>query len=132
MCTVCARSAQSYFRPEFLNRLDEVIVFRQLTKKEVKQIADIFLKGVFQRAEEKGIKIEVSAAARGHWRVERALRMLWGSDPGAGSWPRTAVLGASAVRRRTLGRGALRSQQIARARFVWSLARPLRLGSPKK
>jgi ATP-dependent Clp protease ATP-binding subunit ClpC len=35
---------KSYFRPEFLNRLDEIIVFRQLTKKEVKQIADIFLK----------------------------------------------------------------------------------------
>eukprot|EP00955_Chlamydomonas_euryale_P078648 363187-Chlamydomonas_euryale.AAC.1 len=51
---------KAYFRPEFLNRLDEIIVFRQLTKKEVKQIADIFLKGVFKRAEEKGIKIEVT------------------------------------------------------------------------
>jgi hypothetical protein len=50
---------KSYFRPEFLNRLDEIIVFRQLTKKEVKQIADIFLKDVFKRADEKGIKIEV-------------------------------------------------------------------------
>ena len=47
-------------RPEFLNRLDEIIVFRQLTKKEVKQIADIFLKDVFKRADEKGIKIEVT------------------------------------------------------------------------
>lgn len=51
---------KSYFRPEFLNRLDEIIVFRQLTKKEVKQIADIFLRDVFKRAQEKGIKIEVS------------------------------------------------------------------------
>jgi ATP-dependent Clp protease ATP-binding subunit ClpC len=51
---------KSYFRPEFLNRLDEIIVFRQLTKKEVKQIADIFLKGVFARALEKGITIEVT------------------------------------------------------------------------
>ena len=51
---------KSYFRPEFLNRLDEIIVFRQLTKKEVKQIADIFLKGVFKRAAEKGITIEVT------------------------------------------------------------------------
>jgi ATP-dependent Clp protease ATP-binding subunit ClpC len=51
---------KNYFRPEFLNRLDEVIIFRQLTKKEVKQIADIFLKDVFKRAEEKGIKIEVT------------------------------------------------------------------------
>ncbi len=47
-------------RPEFLNRLDEIIVFRQLTKTEVKQIADIMLKQVFTRAEEKGIKIDVT------------------------------------------------------------------------
>lgn len=51
---------KSYFRPEFLNRLDEIIVFRQLTKKEVKQIADIMLKDVFKRGEEKGLKIEVT------------------------------------------------------------------------
>ena len=49
-------------RPEFLNRLDEIIVFRQLTKGEVKQIADIMLRQVFARAEEKGIKIDVTGA----------------------------------------------------------------------
>jgi ATP-dependent Clp protease ATP-binding subunit ClpC len=38
-------------RPEFLNRLDEIIVFRQLTKVEVKQIADIMLKQVFKRVQ---------------------------------------------------------------------------------
>lgn len=43
-----------------MNRLDEIIVFRQLTKTEVKQIADIMLKEVFSRAEEKGIKIDVT------------------------------------------------------------------------
>ena len=47
-------------RPEFLNRLDEIIVFRQLTKQEVKQIADIMLAEVFSRAETKGIKIDVT------------------------------------------------------------------------
>lgn len=51
---------KQYFRPEFLNRLDEIIVFRQLTKTEVKQIADIMLREVFSRAEEKGIKIDVT------------------------------------------------------------------------
>ena len=51
---------KQYFRPEFLNRLDEIIVFRQLTKAEVKQIADIMLKEVFVRAEGKGIKIDVT------------------------------------------------------------------------
>jgi ATP-dependent Clp protease ATP-binding subunit ClpC len=51
---------KAYFRPEFLNRLDEIIVFRQLTKKEVKQIADIMLAGVFKRALERGLTIEVT------------------------------------------------------------------------
>ena len=37
---------KSYFRPEFLNRLDEIIVFRQLTKDEVGEIAEIMLKEV--------------------------------------------------------------------------------------
>jgi len=41
-------------------RLDEIIVFRQLTKGEVKQIADIMLGEVFKRAEEKEIKIDVT------------------------------------------------------------------------
>jgi hypothetical protein len=51
---------KAYFRPEFLNRLDEIIVFRQLTKKEVKQIADIMLADVFKRALERGLTIEVT------------------------------------------------------------------------
>ena len=43
-----------------MNRLDEIIVFRQLTKAEVKEIADIMLREVFGRALEKGIKIDVT------------------------------------------------------------------------
>ena len=56
--------------------MDEIIVFRQLTKKEVKQIADIFLRDVFKRADEKGIKIEVTEKFKDRWdagpRVGRA------------------------------------------------------------
>lgn len=51
---------KQYFRPEFLNRLDEIIVFRQLTKDEVAQIADIMLKEVFDRIAMKGIQLEVT------------------------------------------------------------------------
>lgn len=43
---------KNYFRPEFINRLDEVIVFRQLTKPEVRQIATILLREVSARLEE--------------------------------------------------------------------------------
>ncbi|MEA5576798.1 ATP-dependent Clp protease ATP-binding subunit [Anabaena sp. UHCC 0451] len=51
---------KQYFRPEFLNRLDEIIVFRQLNKAEVTLIAEIMLKEVFGRLTEKGIVLEVS------------------------------------------------------------------------
>ncbi|MEM9271909.1 MAG: ATP-dependent Clp protease ATP-binding subunit [Cyanobacteria bacterium P01_F01_bin.143] len=51
---------KNYFRPEFLNRLDEIIVFRQLTKDEVKEIAEILLKEVFTRLTEKEIDLEVT------------------------------------------------------------------------
>jgi ATP-dependent Clp protease ATP-binding subunit ClpC len=43
---------KNYFRPEFINRLDEIIVFRQLTKPEVRQIASILLKEISLRLEE--------------------------------------------------------------------------------
>lgn len=51
---------KQYFRPEFLNRLDEMIVFRQLTKLEVKEIADIMLKEVFERLKAKDIELQVT------------------------------------------------------------------------
>jgi ATP-dependent Clp protease ATP-binding subunit ClpC len=51
---------KAYFRPEFLNRVDEIIVFTQLGKQEVKQIADIMLRDVAGRLKEKGITLEVT------------------------------------------------------------------------
>ncbi len=51
---------KAYFRPEFLNRLDDIIVFTQLSKDEVKQIAEIMLRDVSSRLIEKGITLEVT------------------------------------------------------------------------
>lgn len=51
---------KQYFRPEFLNRLDEIVVFRQLNRDEIGQIADILLREVFDRLAERGISIEVT------------------------------------------------------------------------
>ncbi len=51
---------KQYFRPEFLNRLDEIIVFRQLNKDEVKEIAQIMLNEVFGRLTEQGITLQVT------------------------------------------------------------------------
>jgi ATP-dependent Clp protease ATP-binding subunit ClpC len=51
-----------HFRPEFLNRLDEIIVFRQLTKPDVAKIADIMLASLFKRVAEQGISLEVTSS----------------------------------------------------------------------
>ncbi len=58
--TLVNEELKSYFRPEFLNRLDEIIVFTQLQKDEIKQIADIMLREVSDRLTEKGITLEVT------------------------------------------------------------------------
>ena len=60
MAAAFAQELKQYFRPEFLNRLDEIIVFRQLNKGEVRQIAEIMLKDVFKRLVEREITIDVT------------------------------------------------------------------------
>ncbi|HWQ61855.1 MAG TPA: AAA family ATPase, partial [Negativicutes bacterium] len=52
------------FRPEFLNRVDEIIVFRRLSDDELKQIVDIMLKGVGKRLAENGLSLEVGDKAK--------------------------------------------------------------------
>jgi len=58
--TLVNEELKNYFRPEFLNRLDDIIVFTQLQKDEIKEIADIMLKEVTKRLAEKEISLEVS------------------------------------------------------------------------
>lgn len=60
LVTLVNEELKEYFRPEFLNRLDEVIVFRQLTKDEVKQIADILLRDFQSRLTEQTITLTVT------------------------------------------------------------------------
>jgi len=52
------------FRPEFLNRIDGVVVFHSLTKEHIRQIVDLMLAPVTQQLVEKGIKLEVTEAAK--------------------------------------------------------------------
>lgn len=53
------------FKPEFLNRIDEIIVFHQLTKEHMKGIADIMLRGIEKRSKEQlGITLTVNEAAK--------------------------------------------------------------------
>ncbi|WP_414576386.1 ATP-dependent Clp protease ATP-binding subunit [Anabaena sp. CCY 9402-a] len=77
---------KNYFRPEFLNRLDDIIVFTQLAKDEVKQIADIMLRDVASRLTEKGIILEVTEQFKD-------LVVTQGYDPSYGARPlRRAIM----------------------------------------
>ncbi|MEY4398167.1 MAG: hypothetical protein RLZ53_743, partial [Actinomycetota bacterium] len=68
------------FKPEFLNRVDETIVFPQLTQKELEQIVDLFIKKLGTRLEERDMTIEVTEAAK--------LQLIKiGYDPALGARP---------------------------------------------
>ncbi len=56
-------SLKDHFRPEFLNRLDDIIVFRSLTKTDIMKIVDIQLASLSERLEDRGIKIAFDTAA---------------------------------------------------------------------
>ena len=71
---------KNYFRPEFLNRLDEIIVFRQLNREEVKEIAVIMLKEVFGRLTEQGITLEVTEKFKERL-VEEGYNPSYGARP---------------------------------------------------
>ncbi|MFQ5834916.1 MAG: ATP-dependent Clp protease ATP-binding subunit [bacterium] len=68
------------FRPEFLNRVDEVIVFHSLTKKEIKKIVDLMFNEVKELLKEKEIELEVSEEAKD-------LIVKEGYDPDFGARP---------------------------------------------
>ncbi|GAC28848.1 ATP-dependent chaperone ClpB [Brumicola pallidula] len=53
----------THFRPEFINRVDDIVVFHSLGREEIKSIAKIQLVGLRQRLQEMGLKLEISAAA---------------------------------------------------------------------
>jgi ATP-dependent Clp protease ATP-binding subunit ClpC len=57
---------KQHFRPEFLNRIDEVIVFHELTKAEVTQIVDLMIKRVRTQLESQGLALELTPEAKLH------------------------------------------------------------------
>merc|ERR1711904_182022 len=78
--TLVNEELKLYFKPEFLNRLDEIIVFRQCKKIEVKKIADIMLKDVIKRALEKEIKLEVTESFKDRL-VDEGFNPSFGARP---------------------------------------------------
>ena len=68
------------FKPEFLNRVDEVIVFPQLTREELMQIVDLFIGRLQQRLDERDLKLVLTTAAK-----ERLMEL--GYEPSLGARP---------------------------------------------
>ncbi len=68
------------FRPEFLNRVDEVIVFRALTREDLLQIVDLQIARLAERVFEAGLHIELTPAAR-EWLAERGYDPQFGARP---------------------------------------------------
>jgi ATP-dependent Clp protease ATP-binding subunit ClpC len=64
MRTALMHEAEKFFRPEFINRLDEVIVFRPLIKDDLNHIIEMELSKVRERLEDKGMKMELDQAAK--------------------------------------------------------------------
>jgi len=69
-----------YFRPEFLNRIDEIIVFKPLTMKELLQIIDLLIANINKRLAEKNISIELSEEAKKHL-VKLGYEPAYGARP---------------------------------------------------
>ncbi|MCS3494756.1 MULTISPECIES: ATP-dependent Clp protease ATP-binding subunit [Micrococcales] len=71
---------RQHFRPEFLNRVDDTVVFPQLNQDEIEEIVDLFIARLAKRLEEREITIELTQAAR-------SLLAQRGYDPAMGARP---------------------------------------------
>ncbi|MET0974837.1 MAG: NDP-hexose 4-ketoreductase, partial [Leifsonia sp.] len=71
---------KKHFKPEFLNRVDEIIVFPQLNKEELLQIVDLFIKRLSDRMLDRDMTVELTVAAK-----ERLIEV--GFDPALGARP---------------------------------------------
>ncbi|RKX45073.1 MAG: ATP-dependent Clp protease ATP-binding subunit ClpC [Thermotogae bacterium] len=68
------------FRPEFLNRVDEIVVFHALTREHVDQIIDILMRDIEARLREKGLSIRLTKSAR-EFLVEKGYSPVYGARP---------------------------------------------------
>jgi ATP-dependent Clp protease ATP-binding subunit ClpC len=68
------------FSPEFLNRIDEVVIFHQLEKEQLYHILDILIRELNLRLLEKGIEIEVDDAVK-QWLIKEGYEPLYGARP---------------------------------------------------
>jgi ATP-dependent Clp protease ATP-binding subunit ClpA len=71
---------REHFRPEFLNRIDEIIIFRSLDEKTIGRIVDLQLKQLQEKLKERGIKLLIDASAK-KFIIERGFDPEYGARP---------------------------------------------------
>lgn len=71
---------KNHFRPEFLNRLDEIIMFKPLDKSAIGNIVDLLLKDLNSRVEDKELKLELTPKAKAHI-IEEGYDPIYGARP---------------------------------------------------
>ena len=74
------KAIRDTFRPEFLNRIDEVIIFSTLTLPDVERIVDLNMRSVAERLHESGIEVHLTEPAR-HWLAEKGYDPQFGARP---------------------------------------------------
>ncbi|MFM7690786.1 MAG: ATP-dependent chaperone ClpB, partial [Alphaproteobacteria bacterium] len=74
------RSVRERFRPEFLNRLDEIVLFRRLARGDMSAIVDIQLRGLRRLLEDRKITLSLDEAAR-EWLAEAGYDPVYGARP---------------------------------------------------
>ncbi len=74
------QAIRAQFRPEFLNRLDEIILFKRLRRDLMVEIVDIQLRELLQRLQDRGVSLSLDNAARG-WLAEAGYDPVYGARP---------------------------------------------------
>ncbi|QHA07701.1 AAA domain-containing protein [Streptomyces broussonetiae] len=74
------RPLREHFRPEFLNRIDEIVVFRQLTSAQLRQITDLLLESTRRLMDGQGVAVHFTDAAV-DWIAERGYQPEYGARP---------------------------------------------------
>ncbi|MGN1450774.1 MAG: ATP-dependent chaperone ClpB [Eubacteriales bacterium] len=68
------------FRPEFLNRLDEIVFYKPLTKENISAIIDLLTEGLSRRLAEKSLRLEITDAAKAHI-IDESFDPVYGARP---------------------------------------------------
>ena len=74
------KALKEVFRPEFINRVDEIIVFSRLTLEQVEQIVDLQMREISERLGEQGLQVELTEAAR-KWLAREGFDPQFGARP---------------------------------------------------